>query len=122
MNAYVKENVLYKPMVKGYQFKLIVRAQAGYFQLFDSIKADFKKTKSIDTPVKIATELGDGITVTSGVVLGVTYSFMTLIIPDTITETIKDKFLEMDIKAQNGSNAPVLILDAIIPVLDKATL
>jgi hypothetical protein len=122
MNAYVKENVLYKPMLRGYEFKLIVRAQAGYFQNFDSIKADFKKTKGITAPVIIATELGDGITVTSGVVGGTTYSFMTIIIPDTDTEDVTLEFLYTDIKAQNGSNAPVLILDAIIPVLDKATL
>ena len=105
--------VLYKPIEKGYDFSLTVSGPAGYLAAFDSINADFKKTKALNSPVIIGLELGDGIEKSGDTIV--------LTIPASVTAEITEDFLYMDIKAKIGANPPVKLLDCISKVLDFAT-
>jgi|GEM_PF-2131077 len=114
MSAFIKNNILHKPILKGYPFEIKLRGPAGYMALFTTIRADFKSSKTLDSPTVLSYSLGAGIAVDG--------NDMILTITKEVTANIRQGFLLADIKAAVGSGDPVLLLDGYFEVIEKATL
>ena len=113
MKMYLKNNVIYKPIKKGYTFRLRFRGPAGYLAGFNSIRVDFKSKKSLTAPAVISCSLGDGIEVEG--------DDMIITIDKTFTPHLRQGVLYADGKAESVNADPVKLFDGVFEVVDKAT-
>lgn len=100
-----------RPIYRGLEFKIHLRADAGYFDQFTTIQADFKATPSLNDPALYTFNLASGI-VRSG-------NYIVITIPESVTAIIQEDELHTDIKGRIGAGAPVVFVTGIFPIKES---
>lgn len=114
MSAYVKNNILYKPIKRGQAWRIQVRIPGIDFNALSGVLMGFKPKLKLEGDPVILLSLGDGITI-------VDTDLIAIEITKADTLNLRYERLYSDLKIFTDPNDPKLMLSAIIEIQETVT-